>query len=215
MLVASDLEGTLTAGETWKGLGRYLRAHGRGRAYLTFFLLRLPGALIAKAGLLDSPAFRDRWMRDLAAIFVGLTAEDWERVAEWVTEHELWPKRREAVVEEMRRHRAEGRRIVLASATYQPVLDAFARRIDADALGTQLEMVGGRSTGRVVSPMNSGKVKAERLREWMGAAILYAAYGDTPPDVFMLDLAEAAVVVHPGPELRKTAMERGWRVLIS
>lgn len=30
--VASDLEGTLTAGETWRGVGRYLKRNGRGLA---------------------------------------------------------------------------------------------------------------------------------------------------------------------------------------
>jgi HAD superfamily phosphoserine phosphatase-like hydrolase len=214
MVVASDLEGTLTTGETWKALGRYLRAHGRGRAYTTFFLLRLPGALAAKAGMIDMSAFRDRWMRDLARQFAGLTEQDWSRIAEWVTEQELWPKRREPVVEELRRHQAEGRRVVIASASYQPVLDAFARRIGADAIGTQLEIVGGRMTGRIVPPINSGMAKADRLRAWSGNAALHAAYGDTPPDIFMLDLAEAAVVVNPGPVLRRTALERGWRVLL-
>jgi HAD superfamily phosphoserine phosphatase-like hydrolase len=215
MIVASDLEGTLTTGETWRGLGRYLRARGHGRAYAFFFVLRLPAALAAKAGLVDGAAFRDRWMRDLPALFTGLTAEEWSRAAEWVVENELWPKRREPVVEELRRHQAEGRRVVLASATYQPVLEAFARRIGAEALGTQLEMVGGRATGQIVAPINSGKAKAQRLQAWSGDDRLHAAYGDTPPDVFMLDLAEAAVVVHPGSALRKTASERGWRVLLS
>jgi phosphoserine phosphatase len=215
MVVASDLEGTLTAGETWKGLGRYLRAHGHGRAYNRFFLSRLPGALAAKTGLADVLSFRDRWMHDLMALFAGLTEEDLDRIAEWVVEHELWPMRREPVLEELRRHQAEGCRIVITSATYQPILAVFARRIGAEALGTQLEMNGGRTTGCIIPPINSGKAKAERLRAWSGTDRLLSAYGDTPPDVFMLDLAEAPVVVHPSTALRKTATERGWRVLLS
>jgi phosphoserine phosphatase len=215
MVVASDLEGTLTTGETWKGLGRYLRTHGHGRAYTAFFLRRLPGALAAKAGLIDISAFRDRWMRDLARLFAGLTVDEWSRVAQWLVEQELWPKRRERVVEELRRHQADGRKIVIASASYQPVLDEFARHMGADALGTQLEYIAGRSTGRIVQPINSGKAKADRLQAWSGTAVLHSAYGDTPPDVYMLDLAESAVVVHPGPALRRTALERGWRVLLT
>ncbi|HEY8649171.1 MAG TPA: hypothetical protein VIM50_07300 [Candidatus Limnocylindria bacterium] len=55
MIVAADLEGTLTTGETWKGIGRYLSASGQRSAYRMFFLTHLPGALLVKAHLLPKP----------------------------------------------------------------------------------------------------------------------------------------------------------------
>jgi phosphoserine phosphatase len=215
MIVASDLEGTLTTGETWKALGRYLRSHGQGRAYNAFFVMRLPRALAAKAGLSDMLAFRDRWIAELPALLPGLTAEEWNDVAEWVIEQELWPKRRESALDELRRHQEAGRQIVLASSTYQPVLDAFARRIGAEALGTPLELIDGKATGRVVAPVNSGKAKAQRLLAWSGSRMLHTAYGDTLADVPMLALAETAVVVHPAPALQKLAHARRWRTLMA
>jgi phosphoserine phosphatase len=213
MIVASDLEGTLTTGETWKALGRYLRSHGQGRAYNAFFGARLPRGLAAKAGLIDMLAFRDRWIAELPALLSGLTEEAWNDVAEWVIEQELWPKRREAVLQELRRHQEAGRRVVLASSTYQPVLEAFARRIGAEALGTPLELLDGKATGRVVAPVNSGQAKAQRLVDWCGTQKLHTAYGDTLADVPMLALAETGVVVHPAPALQKVAQARGWRTL--
>ena len=77
VVVASDLEGTLTGGETWKGLRRYLRAHGRSLAYYSFFAARSPRILAARAGLYSMAAFPDRWMIDLLLLFGGLTAEEW------------------------------------------------------------------------------------------------------------------------------------------
>jgi phosphoserine phosphatase len=74
MIVAADLEGTLTSGETWKAVGRYLAEHGRGRAYRGFFLTHLPGALLVKGRLLPRPWYRDRWMVDLARLFKPLAA---------------------------------------------------------------------------------------------------------------------------------------------
>lgn len=102
---------------------------------------------------------------------------------------------------------------LLAAGGYQPVLEAFARKIGAEAVGTPLEFSGGEATGRLVGAVNTGKAKAERLRERVGAGELRAAYGDTWADLGMLDLSEAPVAVQPDPLLRKEALERGWRVL--
>lgn len=215
-LVASDLEGTLTTGETWRGVGRYLREEcGRGTAlrYRAFFARRVPGVLLTRRGARDEQAMRLRWMRDLARFFRGYGEAELARMAEWVVERELWPKRRETVVAELATHRAAGRRVILVSGTYQPVLEAFARRIDAEALGTPLEMRGGRATGRLAGPVNNDAVKVTSLRPLLGAGSLFAAYGDTPADVPMLELSAAATVVGGDAQLGAVAARRGWRVV--
>ncbi|MFN8514926.1 MAG: HAD family hydrolase [Chloroflexia bacterium] len=150
-LVASDLEGTLTTGETWRGVGRYLREERgpwAGMRYRAFFAMNTPGILLARRGLFDEQGMRIRWMRDLSRFFRGFDAAELGRMAEWVVERELWPKRREVVIAELAAHRAAGRRVLLVSGTYQPVLEVFARRIGAEAIGTPLEVREGRATGR-------------------------------------------------------------------
>lgn len=216
VIVASDLEGTLTTGETWRGVGRYLRRE-RGRRmalrYWAFFASRTPGVLLARRGFGDEQALRLRWMRDLARFFRDDDAAALARLAEWVVERELWPQRRAAVLAELAAHRAAGRRVILVSGTYQPVLDAFARRIDAEAIGTSLELLSGRATGRLAGPINNDTVKVASLRPLLGAATLHAAYGDTSADVPMLNLSDAAIVVGDNARLRAVAAQRGWRVL--
>ncbi|MDP9487530.1 MAG: HAD-IB family phosphatase [Actinomycetota bacterium] len=211
--VASDLEGTLTVGETWRGVGRYLKRHGRGAGYRAFLLSRLPGVLAAKAGLADGQAVRDGFIEGMARLFRGMTRAEIERMAEWVAGEELWPKRREAVLAELGVHAESGRRVVIAAGGYQPVVEAFARRIGAEAVGTPLEFSDGRATGRLVDSVNTGKAKAERLRELVGAGELHAAYGDTSADIFMLEMSEDPVAVRPDPRLREEALRRGWRTL--
>lgn len=213
MIVASNLEGTLTTGETWKGVARYLREHGRAFSYRAFFLARLPRALAAKAGMADGQTFRDAFMADLAGFFRGLDPSELNRIAGWVVEEELWPGRREGVLAELEGHRRAGRRVVLAAGTYQPVLEAFTRRIGAEAMGMPLEISGGRATGRIVGPMNTGYAKARRLRGRVGAQRLVTAYGDTLADLPMLKLSAEPVAVRPDPRLREEALKRGWRVL--
>lgn len=212
-IVSSDLEGTLTTGETWKGIGRYLLTHGRATAYRVFFLLHIPGVILAKTGLTDEQRFREGWMRDLLKLLAGLSIQEMEAVAEWVVEHELWPRRRPEVVAELMKHRASGRRVVIASGSYLPVLQAFADRLGAEALGTPIEFADGRVTGRPEGPVNAGKAKAERLEAYLSGEPLVAAYGDTLADLTMLEMSRAPVAVNPAPDLRRVAVARGWRIL--
>ena len=211
--VASDLEGTLTAGETWRGVGRYLKRHGRGFAYRAFLMSRLPGVMLAKAGLADGQVVRDGFIERMARLFRGMTRAEIERMAEWVVQEELWPKRRREVLGELEAHADAGRRVAIAAGGYQPVVEAFARRIGAEAVGTPLGFSGGRATGRLVGDVNTGRAKAERLGERVGAGELHAAYGDTSADLDMLGMSENPVAVRPDPRLRQEALERGWRVL--
>ncbi|WP_169737086.1 haloacid dehalogenase-like hydrolase, partial [Deinococcus pimensis] len=133
--VASDLEGTLTTGETWKGLLRFLRERGHGRAVSAFLALKLPGVALAGAGVLDREKVRQAWTADLPRLLRGTPEADVDALAEWVVERELWPGRRDDVLAELEAHRLAGHRVVLASGAYQPVLEAFARRIGAEAVG--------------------------------------------------------------------------------
>ena len=215
MIVASDLEGTLTRGETWKAVGRYLVDHGRARAYRAFFFAHLPGALLVKARLLPRPWYRDRWMVGLAKLFKGWDEPDLRRMAEWVVEHELWAQRRPSVIAELEEHRRQGAALILASATYQPVLEAFADRCGARALGTRLELVDGVATGRISGRVNAGCEKADRLAGAVAPERVSIAYGDSAADIPMLELSAAPVAVQPDAGLRRLAARRGWRVLLA
>ena len=218
-IVVSDLEGTLTTGETWRGVGRYLATHDRALAFRAFLLTHTPGVFLAKAGLIDTQRFRNRWITDLVVLLRGASGAELGRMAEWVVEHELWPKRRAGVLAELARHHTAGDRVVLASGTYQPVLDRFAARLGVEAIGTPLMMIGtgegAQFSGRLAGPVNTGPAKVERLRAALGEVAPAVAYGDTLADLPMLELSQAAVAVHPDAELRKAATERGWRVLIT
>ncbi len=212
-MIASDLEGTLTSGETWKGVGDYLvEVLGRRVQYAIFFWTRLPAAYLARFGVIDRQRFKDRWIVDLAGFLRGLSLEELRYMARWVVDRELWPARRADLVAELQAQHREGKRVVLASGTLQPLLEEFAARMGAEAIGTPLEVVDGTATGRVVVN-NSGPVKAERLRERYGDEPVETAYGDSESDLPLLELARAPVAVYPDPPLRKIAEARGWRIV--
>lgn len=214
-LVFSDLEGTLSAGEMWKGVGRYLQAHGQGAAYRQFFITHLPNVWLSRLGLMDKATMRARWLDGLTLLLKGKTASEIDALSEWVVEHELWPQRRPAVIEELARHQQAGARVVLASGAYMSVLNAFARRLGhpAEVIGTPLEFIGERATGKFAGPHCVGAEKTARVRQRAGTAKVLAAYGDTVGDADMLSLSRQPVAVAPDKELARLAEKHGWRVI--
>lgn len=215
MSVAFDVEGTLTTGETWKGMAAWMKLNGRAAQYQRFFNRNLPGAIMASLGLSDKRTFQDRFMGGAAGLLEGLSATELEAVGVWVTENELWPKRRPDVIAEAQKVLERGGQVILCSATFQPVLEAFAAKLGAGvvALGTPLELVGGRFSGKVVGAVRSGAAKAQHLRAFLAGKPLEAAYGDTLPDRYMLELAQEPVAVYPDSGLRKLAREKSWRMV--
>lgn len=213
------MEGTLTTGETWRALGAYLVAHDRGGAYRRTFARNLPSALLARGGWTSMEAFRERWLLELLGLFAGQTSGAFAAAAAWAVERVLWPHRRPEVVAALRVHQAAGERLVLASGAFQPVVEAFARRLEREtgsgslaAIGTPLGVRDGRLAGSFDGPLNVGEVKARRLHEALGSERLYAAYGDSGDDVPMLLLSDRPVAVYPDGVLRRTASDLGWSV---
>ena len=215
MMIASDLEGTLTSGTTWKAVGRYLVQHGRQQAYRLFFATHLLGVPLVKTRLILEQSYRTRWMTDLARLFKGMTSAELVQMAVWVVEHELWPKCRATVLEELRAFQEQGHQVLLATGAYQEVAEAFAQRMGAVAIGTPLAMEDGHATGQLACPINNGQYKADNLRPYLKGAILDIAYGDSLADMPMLELSQSPVVVCPEPALHALAVQRGWRIVVS
>lgn len=213
MIVATDMEGTLSTGATWKGVARYLAYRGRGAAYKRFLYAKLPAVALVKLGLMPEQPMRDRWMVGLAHLMTGFTAADVEDMAEWVVEHELWPNRRLELMEELSQHQRRGARIMLVSGTYAPVLRAFARRMGAEAYGTELALSINPPRVEMLPPMNTGPVKVAVIRRAAPDAEIIAAYGDSIADLPMLELSRKPVAVQPDRALRRIARERGWRMM--
>jgi HAD superfamily phosphoserine phosphatase-like hydrolase len=213
MAVASDIEGTLTTAETWKALARYLRENGRASEYNKFFTPRFPKALLARAGFIPKRTFQNQWIKDLIGLFAGYSVDDFASIAEWVVENELWPKRRQDVVNAFLAHQKSGEVLWIASGTYQPIAEAFANRLNAKAIGTRLELSDNTLTGRVLNEVNVANVKAKALQNVLGSENLLSAYGDSEADIPMLQLSQKPVAVYPDRVLRQTAINFGWEIL--
>ena len=217
-VIVSDMDGTLTTAETWRGVLAWVMLNRPSAAAKRFVLIRLPLVLLAKLGIIGKEGFRARWLRDLAALLRGATVSELDAMGEWVVEHHLWPARREvglrAVADAVKNPDAAGAQLLLATGGYQQVGDAFARRLGAvSALGTPLEFRDGIATGQLASPTQSGEQKVAAVsRRAAGGAIL-AAFGDTAADIPLLTAARRAVAVAPDKQLRAEALRRGWEIV--
>lgn len=213
MIIATDLDGTLTTGQMGRAVGRYLSDIRPTKGYRRFFWRQFPRYVSARLGLLDMRKFKTGWALAMPVLFKGFTVEEMEKMFAYVVEHELWPNRRQDIVAELQQKKAEGYEIVIVSGAYQPMLAHFAKRLGAAALGTPLEMVDGTATGRIVEPLNVGPSKVQQLETFLNGRPLALAYGDSVDDLPMLELAETPVAAYPDAKLQHIAQEKGWRII--
>jgi phosphatidylglycerophosphatase C len=93
----------------------------------------------------------------------------------------------------LRRHQAQGHRVVIISSCLELYLLPLGERLGVDGvLGTRLEEKEGRLTGRIAGADCIGEEKAVRLRAWLTqhGGHLLAAYGDSAGDRQLLAMAD-------------------------
>jgi phosphoserine phosphatase len=216
-IVVSDMDGTLTTAETWRGVHQWILANHPSAAASRFIVVRLPLVLLARLGIINKERFRARWLEDQTTLLRGLPAEQLAVMGEWVVEHHLWPARRVGAVSAVQAALATAQRsdveaeLVLATGGYQPIATAFAHRLGATiALGTPFEVINGTATGRLAAPTQAGEEKARAVAASAAGGRILEAFGDTAADIPLLHLAERAVVVSPDDTLAAEAKRRGW-----
>ncbi|MEA3350271.1 MAG: HAD-IB family phosphatase [Chloroflexota bacterium] len=212
-LVVSDLDGTLTTGSSWRGLRCYFQKHYSAWTYNLFFLRWLPRFPLMKLGLLDKQKTMTAWMQAEIGLLRGEPSQALNEMAEVIVVEELWPERRVDMLAKLDKHRQSGAQIAIVSSAYQPIVEAFARRIGGvRAIGSRLMYEGDRLAG-VALPINSFERKVENIRSFYKDSPIIAAYGDTISDIPMLEMSRNPIAVYPDDGLRRVAEARGWRMM--
>ncbi len=211
-IIVTDLDGTLTTGSSWQGFRSYFKKTYSALAYNMFFIRFLPHYPLMKLGLLIRKKTMTAWLQGEIGLMRGMPISEVNAMSEWVVFNELWPKCRADVLRELEKKRLAGAQIVVVSGAYQPMVKAFARKIKAKAIGTQLRYEDGKLQG-IELPVNSYQRKAEKVSALYPDAHIVAAYGDTLSDLPMMEMSEQPFAVYPDAKLRRVAEERGWRVM--
>jgi len=211
MIVVSDLMGTLTTGSPVLGLVDWVRhKQSKWRANL-YMAGMMPSYFLAKSGLIDWQRWGQGLMIESLSLIKEATPEKFEEVAEWIVEADLWKKRRDDVIERLREHAGNGAQVYIASSVHQPGVEAFAKRIGAQAIGTPVEFSDGRV--RIATELVASEKKIEQVLSRVGVERVDFAYGDTILDVPLLEHANHPVAVYPDDKLRVVAEERGWEIM--
>jgi len=186
--------GELSGWELAKGLGAYLQY---------------------KAGVLDI----EEWTKGMMAQFKGERERDMEREAAiWFEERvaeTLYPE----AVRIVQEHLAAGHVVAIVSGSTRFVVQPLAARLGIEHfLYTQLEVEGGRFTGRVIEPIcfEEGKIYwLQQFIEEHGVDLAKSYfYTDSITDLPLLDLVGHPVVTNPDPFLYREAVRRRWPVKI-
>lgn len=211
MIVVSDLMGTLNTGSPVLGLVDWVR-HNQSKWQARWYMASIvPGYLLAKGGLIGWQKWGQGLMVDSLSLIKDATSEKFDEVAEWIVEKNLWAKRRPDVIERLKGHIEAGAQVYIASSVHQPGVEAFARRIGAQAIGTPVEFVNGRV--RLASELVADEKKIEQVLARLGVERVDFAYGDTALDIPLLEHADHPVAVYPEDKLRVIAQERGWEIM--
>jgi len=213
-LIVSDLEGTLTTGASWLGIRAYLRSNRKRWAYDRFLLGWLPRYLLVKIGLLERKKVMESWMLGEINLLLGETTQAIDDMAEWVVANRMWVERRVDVLDQICAQRQSGAQLAIVSSGYQPIVEAFAQRINDDtvAIGSELIYQQDKLVG-LANLTNSYEQKAENIRAAFQDRRIIAAYGDTLSDLPMLEMSENPIAVYPDAGLRKLAESRGWQMI--
>ena len=124
------------------------------------------------------------------------------------------PGAREAIA----RDKAEGRRVVMATASYRFYARAIAERLGFDdCIGTNSILgLDERVHAKIDGENCYGPAKLRMIEEWLGKSGLSRAhvrfYSDHASDAPVFEWADEAVAVNPHERLAKLAKLRGWRV---
>lgn len=219
-LAIFDLDGTLLVGSknVMPDLAALLWRSGyrRGRGLM---LLVLAGALgiIRKLRLISTETYTHAGTRLLVRWMAG---DRLDALTPFFAQTRGRQKIRATTLAELRRRQEEGCICVVVSAVIQPLLEHFAAQWDCNAVGTPVELTAdGRLTGRLAGPFCSGPGKVRAVQRWADSLAgpvdweSSHAYGDTLPDLPILQLVGHPTAVAPAPPLRAEADRRGWRVL--
>jgi HAD superfamily hydrolase (TIGR01490 family) len=118
------------------------------------------------------------------------------------------------------RDKAEGRRLVLATASYRLYADAIAERLGFDDVIGTGSIIGldDRVHARIAGENCYGPAKLRMIADWVEASGLKGVHGhvrfysDHVSDQPAFEWADEPVAVNPHGKLRRLARERSWAI---
>ena len=187
-LFAFDFDGTLTTRDTLIEFIRY--ACGTAR-FLLGFLLYSPLLVLMKLRLYSNGKAKQKVF---AHFFKGMTIEAFDTLCQDFSSTHRHLLRLE-VVSQLELALSEGAEVLIVSASIDNWVQPFFPKVKV--LGTQIEVIDGRLTGRFLTPNCYGQEKVRRILTLHPDRSAYhlTAFGDSRGDREMLAFADDAHMI--------------------
>lgn len=212
-LAIFDLDETLIGGNSPSLWGRYLGARG---------WLDLDTFVPQEQAMVRLYAERRLTLEEYLAFtlqpLAGRTPVECRALAERFTVEVIAPRVYAEALECLARHREAGDGVLVISATQRFLVEAICAHLDIPhALGTDMEVVDGRYTGRTQGILTYREGKIEALRAWRleqgRSAETTHFYSDSQNDLPLLCAVDLPHAVNPDTVLRAHAEAHGWDIL--
>lgn len=166
-------------------------------------------------GVIDFPQLMSGLMIRVAG---SSESEAWRMSSSWFDtslRHAIAP----GGPEQIALHKRQGHHVAIVSAAtpyaVKPIAEALG--LDDAFLATELEVIDGRFTGKVLEPACFGPGKVARTRGYAEALGIDLAasyfYSDSASDIPLLDAVGRPVAVNPSRKLAHIADARGWPIM--
>lgn len=216
-LAVYDLDRTITRRATYTPFLIHC-AMRRQRWRLAFVPAVIVAMLAYAAGLFDRGRLKEICQRLLIGYRVH--ARELKPLVESFADATVAANIRPGARRAIARDKAEGRRLVLATASYRLYAEAIAERLGFDdVIGTGSVMgLDDRVHAEIAGENAYGQAKMRMIAEWVEKSGLLGRHGhvrfysDHVSDRPAFEWADEPVAVNPHGKLRRLAEERGWSV---
>jgi HAD superfamily hydrolase (TIGR01490 family) len=218
-LAIYDMDRTVTPSATYTPF--LLHCALRRAPWRLLFLPFVIGSMLAYvARLID----RGRLKEINHRLLIGgkIHPRDLQPLVESFADKQVASNIRPGALKAIARDRAEGRRLVLATASYRLYADAIAERLGFDdVIGTGSVIgVDERVHAKIAGENCYGPAKLRMIAEWVEKSGLKGAHGhghvrfysDHVSDLPAFEWADEPIAVNPHGKLRRLATERGWAI---
>jgi HAD superfamily hydrolase (TIGR01490 family) len=185
-------------------------------------LLLLPAVALAMLAYAIGAIDRGRLKEWCQALLIGrrIHPGDLKPLAESFADETVAGNIRPGARRAIERDRAQGRRLVLATASYRLYASEIASRLSFDDVIATGSVIGldERVHARILDENCYGPAKKRMIDQWVSASGLLGRHGhvrfysDHASDAPVFEWADEAVAVNPHAELRALARQRGWAI---
>ena len=216
-LAVYDMDRTVTRHPTYTPFLLHCALH-RAPWRLIFLPLVIGSMLAYVAKLIDRAKLKEINHRLLLG--ASIHPRDLKPLVDSFADKQVASNIRPGARDAIARDKAEGRRLVLATASYRLYADAIAERLGFDdVIGTgSLIGLDSQVHAKILGENCYGPAKMRMIADWVDASGLKGTlghvrfYSDHASDRPAFEWADEPVAVNPHGMLRRLAGERGWAI---